>query len=264
MISNTDFQLFLSSKAVQILAVMLIAWIIHSLSGAIARLLEKITAFSQSKKELGPERLKTIRYLLRSAVSFLAFFGASVMIVGMFVSLDTLVWVIGLFSAAFGLSARPLISDYLTGLSFLFSNTFSVGEKVEIMGIEGVVEAINLRTTFLRAPNGEQFVIPNGEIRIVRNFSRGKFSPCNVVIKVASADLAHALPLLEKLKKEAMLALPNLIEPWKVISDSGVIGQQTELTILAKARFGKAAEMKPKLLNFIHESFLEENIGLMD
>jgi hypothetical protein len=85
-----------------------------------------------------------------------------------------------------------------------------------------------------------------------------------VVIRIASSDLGRALPLLERLKSEALLTLPDMIEPWKVISEGGVIGQQTELTILAKAMFGKAAEMKPHLLKLIQETFSAEGIVLMN
>ena len=110
-----------------------------------------------------------------------------------------LIWMVGLLSAGFGLGARPLISDVLTGISFIFADTYAVGEKTELLGVEGVVEAVNLRTTLLRSPNGELLIIPNGDIRLVRNYSRGSFSIANVSIRVPSADLARALPLLENL-----------------------------------------------------------------
>ena len=60
-----------------------------------------------------------------------------------------------------------------------------------------------------------------------------------------------------------MDSLPNLIEPWRVISETGIIGQTAELTMLAKARFGKAAEMRPRLLAMVHEALEKENIELV-
>jgi small conductance mechanosensitive channel len=139
-----------------------------------------------------------------------------------------------------------------------------VGEKVEILDAEGVVEAVNLRTTWLRAPTGELYVVPNGEIRVVRNFSRGRFSIVKVTLKIEAADLGHALPVLEKLGQEAVALLPNLLEPWQVISESGIIGQQTELTLLAKAWFGQAAEMSPRLLALVQERFKEAKVDLVN
>ena len=60
-----------------------------------------------------------------------------------------------------------------------------------------------------------------------------------------------------------MVLLPNLLEPWQVVSESGVIGQETELTLIAKARFGMASEMRPRLLALVQERLLEGNISLV-
>jgi small conductance mechanosensitive channel len=172
----------------------------------------------------------------------------------------------GLFSAAFGFGARLIIGDYLSGLSFLFEDTFSVGDKIEVRGtpsIEGVVETISLRTTLLRSPTGELHIVPNGEIRAIRNFSRGKFSIANITLRIQASDLNTARGTLEALGDEAVTLLPNLIEPWKVTNLEGMIGQYTELTLIAKARFGKAAEMRPHLLALVQEKLLEANIELV-
>ncbi|MBK9051164.1 MAG: mechanosensitive ion channel family protein [Chloroflexi bacterium] len=139
------------------------------------------------------------------------------------------------------------MSDYLTGINLLFEDPFDVGEKIELHGlaggpVEGVVEEVRLRATLMRAPTGELYSIPNGEIRVVRNFSRGRFSMADINLKINSEDLGTIIALLENLGKEAPAILPNLLEPWQIISETGVIGQQTELTLVAKARFGKAAE----------------------
>ena len=146
---------------VYVLALYLIAWVIHRLSRPIAGCLVRLSRITLRGRKLRPERRETLRAMIGSVISFLAFVAATVVAVGRFVQFDTLVWVVGLFSAAFGLSARPLISDVLTGVGLIFEDTFAVGEKVEILQVEGVVEAVNLRTTWLRSPTGELYVIPN-------------------------------------------------------------------------------------------------------
>jgi small conductance mechanosensitive channel len=197
-------------------------------------------------------------------ISFLAILTALVLSLRLLnVSADTLVWVLGLFAAAFGFSARPIVSDILTGIGFLFENPYDVSEKIEIMpGVQGVVEGVNLRTTLLRAHSGELYIVPNGEVRLVRNFSRGRFSMADVKLILAAADLDRALPLLEDLGREAVTLLPNLLEPWQIISETGVIGAQTELTLSAKARFGKAADMRPRLLSLVQKRLEEAGITL--
>ena len=249
--------------AVYIVLFFLAAWIIHRLSRVLARRLVRLSRLTPKGREIRPERRETLRSMLASVISFFAFAAATIASVGRFVTFDTLVWVVGLFSAAFGLSARPLISDVLAGIGLIFEDTFAVGEKVEILDIEGIIEAVNLRTTWLRSPTGELYVLPNGEIRVVRNFSRGRFSIVKVTLKIAAVDINRALTILEELGNEAVVLLPNLLEPWQVLSESGVIGQQTELTLMAKARFGQAAEMRPRLLAVVQERLSENDIALV-
>jgi small conductance mechanosensitive channel len=240
-----------------------IAWIVYRLAPRLARRIVRLQRAAPMRDRLRPERMATLSGLISSAISVLAFLVAGVVSLSLFVDNNTLIWVIGLFSAAFGLGARNLVNDFVSGVSLIFADDYAVGEKVEVMGVEGVIEAVNVRTTLLRAPTGELYVVPNGDVRLIRNFSRGRFSSVTIIIRIAAADLGRALPLLEALGKEAVEELPNLIEPWQVFSESGVIGQVTELKLQAKARFGAAADSRPRLLAFVQERLAEAGIELV-
>jgi small conductance mechanosensitive channel len=247
----------------------LLAWIVSRLSQRIAGRLVRLERFSIRRKPLRSERRATLQSLLASLIGFLAIIFACFGSLALFIPAETLLWVIGLFSAGIGFSARPIFSDLFTGIGFIFEDSLDVGEKVELPvttggSIEGIVEAINLRTTQLRAPTGELYTIPNGEVRVIRNFSRGRFSVTHVTIQTPSENLNRVLPILEELGREAVILLPNLLEPWKLLSETGVIGQQTELTLIAKTRFGKAAEMRPRLLGLIQERLAREGITLAE
>ncbi|MBC8330533.1 MAG: mechanosensitive ion channel [Anaerolineae bacterium] len=242
----------------------MLAWVISRIIIWMIRRTSKMGRIKIVSNISRPERQETLRSLAISLVSFSAFLGASIATLALFVDIDTLVWMVGLFSAAIGLGARPLFSDFLTGIGFIFEDTFAVGEKVEILEMEGVVEKINLRNTWMRSPTGEVYIIPNGEIRMLRNFSRGKFSAASVTVKLQAVDLGHALVVLEELAEEAVVLLPNLLEPWQVISKEAVIGQQAELTLLTKARFGMAAEMRPRLQALVQERLADADIELID
>lgn len=214
-------------------------------------------------QQIPEERRRTLQGIFAGGISFSAFLFASFFCVAQFVDVSTLVWIVGLFSAAFGLGFRPLISDLMTGVFFVFEDTLDVGEKVEILEVEGIVEEVNLRTVHLRGMTGELYVIPNGEIRLIRNFSRGQFSRADMSFKIAVKDLQEALNIFENLNKEAMQHLPNLIEPWQLISEDAV-AQNIEIKILAKARYGKAAEMRPRLQAFVQEHLAEAGIELAE
>jgi small conductance mechanosensitive channel len=241
-----------------------LAWVFYRLSYRISGRILRLGRFTPPNRRMRPERRLTLQSLLSSGITLFGFTMAFVASLALFVDFDSLLWMIGLFTAGFGLGARPLISDFLTGISFIFEDTFDVGEKVEILGVEGVIEAVNLRTSTLRSPTGELYIVPNGEIRLIRNFSRGRFSTVKVTLRLAASDLSQALPILEEMAADAVIQLPNLLEPWQILSESGAIGQNTELALIAKARFGYGAEMRPRLLALVQEKLTEENIQLVN
>jgi small-conductance mechanosensitive channel len=245
---------------IAILAFFLTALVVHSLASHLARPLLGATRIARHTRRPSPERERTLRALLANTLSLAAFFFATIFSLSLFVSSEALIWVVGLFSAAFGLGARPLVSDFLTGVSLLFEDTFAVGDKIELLGFEGVVEAVNLRTTQIRAPTGELYIVPNGEVRVVRNFSRGRFSTATVKVEIDAGHVAATMAVLEELATEALHELPALIEPWRVISESGNLGQQTELTIVAKTRFGQAADTRPRMLALIQARLSEAGL----
>jgi small conductance mechanosensitive channel len=241
----------------------LIAWGIHRLARYLAaRLGSGLTGYVPQGLRIREERSRTLNDLTASLISLLAFVTAIIFSLGRFIDTTTLVWMVGLFSAAFGLGARPLISDFLTGLSFMVEDTVQIGEKVEILDVQGSVERINLRTTMIRAQTGELYVIPNGEVRVIRNFSRGKFSSADITLRLPAATLPQIIPLLDTLGEEAATAFPDLVEPWKVINSTGSLGQQVELTLAIRAKFGQAASLRVALLVYLQERLAEANIPL--
>jgi small conductance mechanosensitive channel len=249
---------------VAIAAFFAVAWTVHALASHLARPLLGATRLTAKARRPSPERERTLLGLLANTLSLLAFALALLFSLAMFINAEALIWMVGLFSAAFGLGARPLVSDFLSGVSLLFEDTFAVGDKVELLEVEGVVEAVNLRTTWIRAPTGELYIVPNGEVRVVRNFSRGLFSTASLTVRIEASQLARAVELLERTAADAQRQLPTLIEPWQVISRTGELGHHTELTILAKTRFGEAAEARPRLAAFVHERLAESGVELSD
>lgn len=278
--------LSLPFKVILIGVVFLLAFVIHRLAWYIAGGLLQSSLWSRvflwssnrlkssrfgldvAEVEIRTERQHTIHHLVASAISVVAFVVAVLLSLGQFLSAESLALFAGLFTAAFSLGARPLIADILAGVSFIFEDNFDVGEKVEIASttghIEGVVESMNLQTTLVRAPSGELYIVPNSEIRILRNFSRGRFSIAHLKLKLATVDLDRALPLLTELGSEAIALHSDLLGSWQVISETGTAGAHTELTLLARASFGQAAELRPRLLALIQTRLTEAGITLTD
>ncbi len=78
----------------------------------------------------------------------------------------------GVLGLAVGFGAQTLVKDLLSGFFLIFDGVLSVGDAVKMDQVEGVVEAVGLRMTQVRAFNGRVWYVPNGSISVVGNSSR--------------------------------------------------------------------------------------------
>lgn len=219
-------------------------------------------ADARSSSGIPPRRIDTLRGLAGHLTRAITVGVTGIFILSIFVNSNGLLTFLGLFSAAFGLGARPLVQDYISGIIFIFEDQYNVGEKVEIFGIEGTVIDVNLRTTIVRAPSGELYIIPNGEVRVVRNFGRGEFSLASVRVAVRNVQLDQAMALLEQLAPTLPKSIPELIEPPRILSEDGTLKERVELTIFAKAKFSRGVEARRKLLRVVQDALAKEEIDI--
>ena len=219
-------------------------------------------ADARTSAGLSERRRATLKSLSSHLTRAIIWLICGIFILSLFVSSAGLLTFLGLFSAAFGLAARPIVSDYLSGIVFIFEDQYNVSEKVEIFGIEGTVIDVNLRTTVLRSPTGELYIIPNGEVRVVRNFGRGEFSIATIRVAVPSNQLEEAMALLETLAPALSREIPELIEPPKILSEDGTLGTRVGLTVFAKARFSQGVEARRKLLHIVQDTLEKAQIDI--
>ena len=93
----------------------------------------------------------------------------------------------GIIGLAVGFGAQTLVKDIISGLFLIAEDQVRIGDVVQINGIGGAVEQINLRTIVLRDVEGVVHAISNGEIRTLANRSKD-FSYYVIDIGVAYDD----------------------------------------------------------------------------
>lgn len=79
----------------------------------------------------------------------------------------------GIVSLALGMGAQGFVSDLVTGLNLLSEGQFDVGDNVKIGNYSGTVIQLGLRTTKLKGNDGTITYIPNHNISVVENITRG-------------------------------------------------------------------------------------------
>lgn len=117
-------------------------------------------------------REQTLKNLSKNVLSYILVFIVIMMILDTFdVPIRTMLAGAGVAGLAIGFGAQSLVRDVIAGFFIIFEDQFSVGDYIETGDIEGDVEIIGLRTTKLRSFYGQTYVIPNGNIEIVTNYS---------------------------------------------------------------------------------------------
>ncbi|HHP7244363.1 MAG TPA: mechanosensitive ion channel family protein [Elainellaceae cyanobacterium] len=75
--------------------------------------------------------------------------------------LGDLIGLLGLGSVAVGFAFQDIFKNFLAGILLLLNEPFKLNDQIIVEDYEGTVEAINMRSTAIRAYQGEQVVIPN-------------------------------------------------------------------------------------------------------
>lgn len=211
-------------------------------------------------------RRQTVQQLIAGFITGSGFVLAFLLSVGQFFSLSNLAIVATVAANAFGFAARDFVGDLLNGVSNIFENRFNVGDNISIFRvgdkIEGVVERVTVRTLSIRTRYGELINVPQGEVRILLNYTRGSYSGVDVICKVAAADLPAAMAELLALGQEAPALLPESIEPWTVISRDGALGSAAEIRIHARAHYGHGAGLRLRIMILIEQRLREAGISL--
>lgn len=118
-------------------------------------------------------RIVTVTNLIKRIIKIILIFIGLTIIMSVFkISIAPILATLGVFSLAIGVGAQSLVKDLINGFFIIFEDQYSVGDLVEIEGIEGIVEDLGLRVTKIRDFSKILHVIPNSNISIVSNKER--------------------------------------------------------------------------------------------
>ena len=98
-----------------------------------------------------------------SAILFIGFLIAMVISIPGFTP-GQLMSALGIGSVAIGFAFKDIFQNLLSGILILLGEPFKIGDDIIVACMEGTVEDIQIRATFLRSPDGRRLVIPNATV----------------------------------------------------------------------------------------------------
>ena len=163
---------------------------------------------------------------------------------------------LGVAGAGIALAMQGVLGNVVAGLTIIFTRPFRVGEYISIVGVDGMVEAIDLFNTRLSHADRSIVVVPNRKIvgEILHNY--GQIRQLNLSVSIARADdLEGALAAIEGAVSASACALKEpapaigvaklagntiviTVAPWVTVPDYPAAGGQINRAIVEK--FGAA------------------------
>jgi small-conductance mechanosensitive channel len=158
----------------RVLGIWILAWIAWRIVRLTARRIEMaVDDQDDSVTTLREKRGQTIAQLLRSVGRVVIATLAILLTFNAFINIAPILAGAGILGLAISFGAQSLVRDVISGFFILLENQFAVGDVIEAAGKNGVVERMTMRVVVLRDLEGTMHVIPNGEIKVVSNKTRG-------------------------------------------------------------------------------------------
>jgi moderate conductance mechanosensitive channel len=158
----------------RVLGIWLLAWLTYRVVRLAARRIElAVDDGDDSVTTLRERRGQTIAQLLRSMGRVVVLAIAILLTFNTFIDIGPILAGAGILGLAVSFGAQSLVKDVISGFFILFENQFGIGDVIEVAGKTGLVEKMTLRVVQLRDAEGVMHVVPNGEIKVVSNKTRG-------------------------------------------------------------------------------------------
>ncbi|HLA92281.1 MAG TPA: mechanosensitive ion channel family protein [Actinomycetota bacterium] len=170
---------WLRDKGLPIVITIVVAAVVTLvLHQVVKRFRERLEAAPSASEAGNIQRAATLAHALSATATVLVWTTAVLIVLGYLnVNLAPLIAGAGIAGVALGFGAQSIVKDSLTGFFILLENQFGVGDTVEVRTtadpVLGRIEWFTLRATALRAYDGTLHVVPNGNIQVVSNKSRG-------------------------------------------------------------------------------------------
>jgi len=173
---NADLLAWFLNHGVRIIGIIIITVILKRFAGAF---IERTVArtFARQKfenPEARDQRQKTLVRVFVTTFNIIILLIGGLMILSEFaINIAPLIAGAGVIGVALGFGGQYLIRDLISGVFIILENQYRVNDVICIDKVCGKVEDISLRTTILRDLDGTVHHIPNGEVRIASNKTKG-------------------------------------------------------------------------------------------
>ncbi len=260
---NTPQTRELILTALSILLVIISVRILWALFDFIAT--SQLQAKEEGAQKQGPNPFtQTIVPIARSSMKGLvAFVGFLLILSELNFDIMPIIYAFSVISLAISFGAQTMVKDVITGFLTLFEGNIKVGEYVAIGNYSGLVEAISLRSVFLRHDNGSVQSIPFSEVTSIINRSR-HYTQQSIDLAVSHTT---SLAAIDQVLQEAFQAIKEhpkfgkiIVEPLKISGISKFTDTAIHISASIRTKPDPRGEFLKEFYALLQEALLKHSI----
>lgn len=243
--------------------ILIIIFITRILITVINRVVDRTFKNRKKSNELMTiSRANTLGEILKSVIRYTLYFIAIMTILDMFINTASILATAGIGGVAIGFGAQSLVKDMITGFFILFEDQYALGDYVKIGDYEGIVEELGVRVTKLRDFSGELHIIPNGNIQVVTNRTRGAMRALVEVTIAYEEDIDKAIKVLEKMCLAIKEGNDTILEGPSIMGVTDLAEYGFKLRIVAKTQPMDQWSLEREIRKKVKETLDKENIEI--
>jgi moderate conductance mechanosensitive channel len=224
-------------------------------------ILEDLVLKTDHLTDLQRQRRLTIIPLFKSIVKYVTYFVGGILVLNL-IGIDPapILAGAGIVGLAVGFGAQNLINDIVCGFFILFENYYLVGDyikagKEEERVVEGIVEAIELRTTHIRHPDGQLQIIRNGEIGSIVNYSK-QYSYAKVDVPVPlGLELEQVYQLIHQVGEHLQSECLEVLEATQIEGLESFEANKLVVRTMTRVKSGKHLHVQRLLRSKLKVAF---------
>ncbi|MCG7331234.1 mechanosensitive ion channel family protein [Salinicoccus roseus] len=261
-----------ASKLIQALILIIAAMILVRIANRMIDNFFKVK--SKSRLKGSSKRNQTLINVLQNTATVFIWFVVIMMVLETFsLPVRTLLAGAGVVGLAIGFGAQSLVKDMITGFFIILENQFDKGDFVRVNTsgttvAEGEVLSLGLRASKIQGWEGELFIIPNGTINEVVNFSRyNAISMLDMNVSVEE-DLDSVENILEQFFEARWQEEEMLISKPEILGLQGIENGEAIIRIMLETQpmehFGVTRRMRKAIKNHLEGKGIYISVPKMD
>ena len=214
-------------------------------------------------------RAKLLRGVLAGGLGVLVFLAGTYIVLrvsGLTQLALTIVGGTGLVGLAVGIAFRDITENFLASIFLSMQQPFEKGDRVEVVGVTGYVQQLNVRTTVLMTLDGNLVQIPNAAVykTTVQNFTANPNRRENFVVGIGyddAIDEAQAVALKVLVDHPAVLKEP---EPWVLADDLGKATVNLRIYFWINGHEHSWLKVRSSVIRLVKRAFQQHGISMPD